>query len=163
MESSYTIWNLLIVTILLLFTLPMPSNAGISKYAKYAKFQPCRLYVGFSRCVDSPLNPNARVKWCPYHVCGQSFVGARRCDSKDKKATHYCKTQTVNQIMYECRSGRKHRRVRLPIGCKVKKGECTGWTRACVCQKTSNKRLVYTKYRPAKFKCFTRRYGKPRS
>lgn len=150
-----------IVVMALMSTIRQTDCQGrAEKYNKLSKYQPCRPFVGFSRCVDEPLNPRAENPWCSYHVCGESFVAAKRCERKDKKATHYCIRETVKKDVYECKVGKKHKRIKLPLGCHMKKGECTGWARACACRKVAIKRKVYTKYRKAVFKCFTRRYGK---
>lgn len=119
----------------------------------YANHKPCRRHVGFSRCVESPLDVKDDDLWCPYHVCGPSFVKARKCGRKNKRATHYCKRASITVAMYECIRGKKHKIVRLPIGCKRKRGDCTGSTRACACKKVPADREVYIKVRPKKFRC----------
>lgn len=147
-----------IITTLLLAALPKVESRSKKPYSNYPKYFPCRPYVGFSRCVDDPLNVKDDSPWCPYHVCGVSFVRARKCGSPDKKATHYCTKKTVRVAAYECTTGKKHKWVRLPVGCRKKRGECTGRTRACGCEKRTVKRVIYTKVKRAIFKC--RKYGK---
>lgn len=119
----------------------------------YSTFKPCRRHVGFSRCVEPPLNMKEDALRCPYHVCGPSFVKAKKCGKKGRKATHYCKRHTYSERNYECIKGKKHRRVKLPIGCKRRKGECISSTRTCLCRKVGTDHEVYVKLRRARFLC----------
>lgn len=159
MNVSHHGLNLMLLMSLLLLTV-RTTQAAKQNYKSYPKYVPCRPFVGFSRCVDPPLRPRAAKLWCPYHVCGLSFIVAKKCGKRDRKATHYCKARSERRAMFECVTGKKHKWVRNPVGCRRAHGECTGRTRVCACQKLVARRVVYTKYRRAIFKCFARRYGK---
>lgn len=79
----------------------------------------CRMNEGVSRCVDEPLKTNklprdikahlkqrARGDWCPFRVCGPSYINTEACPSDDElKPVGQCGVKTVRSKVNTCLKG----------------------------------------------------------
>lgn len=101
----------------------------------------CRKNTGLSRCVDNPLPLPLKKKnsklWCPYHVCGPSFVSTRKCGAFP--ATHWCRIESRRTIGYYCRKSNTHRTWKWPKPCV---GKCKKM-RTCLCRRNRKRRSTF--------------------
>lgn len=107
----------------------------------------CRLFKGMSRCVDPPIMFDDEDDWCPYHVCGPSYIQAAECPPGDHQAKYKCKVRVTRAPIYKCRGRRTHKSIETPIGCDSddsEKPNCTGEIRVCACKKRHPRRYVLT-------------------
>ena len=117
----------------------------------------CRSYVGMSKCVESPLYTEQDQPWCPYHVCGASYVPGRRCPDGEGQATHECDVVIVQHKMYRCIDDFS-KIVKLPLNCEETvdengEDECTTEISVCRCEETHPKRPLLTPYRALNISC----------
>lgn len=117
-----------------------------------ARTRSCRFHYGLSRCTESPLELHKSKKlWCPYHVCGASFIPARRCARKvGERATHRCSVTADRRVMFKCLKNRRHRIIKLPVYCRGT--QCKTEVRACQCKKMNPKRNILVPIRKLKKK-----------
>lgn len=115
----------------------LTASEGVVLDGKYCRKQD----DGMSRCVDPPLMIEDEDLWCPYHVCGPSYIPAPECPPGDEQATHKCSEKTLNEPIHRCIPGRIHKIVNLPPKCE-ETDSCTGETRACACEQYTPERIV---------------------
>lgn len=114
----------------------------------------CRYHYGLSRCTETPLQLRGENRmWCPYHICGASFIPAKRCPQRiEDRATHRCSVTRVHTPMYKCLNLHRHRIVKLPLYCKG--DECKTEVRVCACRRKSPQRkLYYAKRKLGRYRC----------
>lgn len=118
--------------------------ASINAVALNRKY--CRKYEGMARCVDEPLMVDDEDLWCPYRVCGPSYVAAPECPETPEQATHKCKVTTLDTPIHRCIEGKTHKIVKLPLGCDETEDDegdvCIEDARVCACEQASSTRTV---------------------
>lgn len=105
----------------------------------------CRREEGVSRCVEEPLMVDDEDLWCPYRVCGPSYVAAPECPSGSEQATHKCKVTTVDDPIHVCVAGKVHKTMKLPVGCDnadPNSDTCESEARVCACEQVNPSRTV---------------------
>lgn len=79
----------------------------------------CRMNEGVSRCVDAPLKKNKLPKeirdrlkeradgnWCPFRVCGPSYINTQACPSEEElKPIGQCSVKTIRSKVNMCLKG----------------------------------------------------------
>lgn len=137
------------------------AQLGKISYARGRKLglRLCKSHVGMSRCVESPLkNIQDANDWCPYHVCGASFIPSRRCLRGVQQASHMCSVFNVRRYMYRCLDGHNHKIMKMPVGCTGT--ACKTELRVCACEKAKPRRMLYVATKRLRTRC---RNGPPRS
>lgn len=102
----------------------------------------CRKHEGVSVCVENPLDIKDEDLWCPYRMCGPSYIPAFECPEGPEQATHKCTPVTVSDPVYRCKEERFHKMIDLPINCKA--SSCTSQIRTCACETHTPERLILT-------------------
>lgn len=105
----------------------------------------CRRHESMARCVDEPLMIDDEDLWCPYRICGPSYVAAPECPESPEQATHKCKITSFDAPNHRCIEGTTHKIVKTPVGCEQKEEvTCTGEARVCACVQDTPTRTVLT-------------------
>lgn len=118
----------------------------------------CRMNEGVSRCVDPPFKKNKLPKdvrerleqrasgnWCPFRVCGPSYMSTDACPADDDfKPTGQCSVTTISSKVNACLRGFTDY---LPedVACDVLGSKYCGVgpVYVCKCNSRSMRQVVY--------------------
>lgn len=71
-------------------------------FHQFARNELCREISEVTRCAKSPTSYIDGQAWCPFRLCGPSFVSAHDCPADEQQADHKCQLRRVNKPIWLC-------------------------------------------------------------
>lgn len=115
-------------------------------YSFKQKIVHCRIRRGMGRCVDPPVMRDGSDAWCPYHLCGPSFMETHNCPKDGKEADHLCEVLHVPENIWICKLARKHQKVNDILKCYGPSCKDTRYACPCKQRRTTLYRLEPISY-----------------
>lgn len=72
-------------------------------FHQFARKELCREINDVTRCAKPPTTYIDGQAWCPFQLCGPSYVNAHDCPPDENQADHQCRLRRVNKPIWLCK------------------------------------------------------------